>query len=248
MPPAIVLLHGFTQTGASWRATRERLGQRYRALTPDIRGHGTAAGRRPIDFSSCVADVVGEAPERFVLAGYSLGGRLALQLALAQSERVEQLVLVSTGPGIADEVERQARRESDEALATEIEESHIETFARRWAREPVLRGQPPEVEEQAHADRLRNHPGDLAAALRGLGQGAMQPLWGRLGELRMPVTLVAGERDSKYAKIAERMAERLPRSRLLVVPGTGHAVHMEAPGIMAGCLEEAAESNRVRPC
>jgi pimeloyl-ACP methyl ester carboxylesterase len=76
----------------------------------------------------------------------------------------------------------------------------------------------------------------------------MQPLWGRLGELSMPVALVAGERDAKYVKIAQRMGERISRARVLVVPDSGHAVHLEAPGIVATCLEEAAESNPVRPC
>ena len=247
-PPAIVLLHGFTQTGASWRATRERLGERYRALTPDLRGHGEAAHRLPADFASCLADLSDQAPERFVLGGYSMGGRLALQFALAHPRRVEQLVLVSAGPGIADPLEREARREADAALAAEIEESDIESFARRWARQPILKGQSAEVAAEAHEDRLRNTPAGLAAALRGLGQGAMEPVWGRLGELPMPVTVLAGERDAKYLKIAERMADRIGRSQLVVVPDAGHAVHLEAPGIVASCLEEATASNPASRC
>jgi 2-succinyl-6-hydroxy-2,4-cyclohexadiene-1-carboxylate synthase len=247
-PPAIVLLHGFTQTGASWRATRERLGERYRALAPDIRGHGKAARRLPADFTSCLADLSAQAPERFVLAGYSMGGRLALHFALAHPERVEHLVLVSAGPGIADPLERDARREADAALAGEIEESDVESFARRWARQPILKGQPAEVAAEAHRDRLRNTPAGLAAGLRGLGQGTMEPLWARLGELAMPVTLVAGEHDAKYVKIAQRVAELIPTSRLLVVPHVGHAVHLEAPGIVATCLEEATASNPAPRC
>jgi len=87
-PETIVLLHGFTQTGRSWGPTISALGERYRALAPDIRGHGSASGARPVDFASVQADVLALAPERFALAGYSMGGRIALSLALAAPERV----------------------------------------------------------------------------------------------------------------------------------------------------------------
>jgi 2-succinyl-6-hydroxy-2,4-cyclohexadiene-1-carboxylate synthase len=241
--PTIVLLHGFTQTGASWRAVADALGERYRALAPDLRGHGSAAALRPVTIEACVADVVASAPERFTLAGYSMGGRLALRVALAHPERVERLVLVGTTPGIADNLERAARREADDALASELEEGlDIETFARRWARQPILKGQPPEVAAAAHDDRLRNQPAGLAAALRGLGQGAGEPLWSRLGEVRMPATVIAGERDGTYAKLAERMVARMPRARTLVVPGTGHAVQLEAPAIVAAALTDGQDA------
>jgi pimeloyl-ACP methyl ester carboxylesterase len=52
----------------------------------------------------------------------------------------------------------------------------------------------------------------------------------------MPVVVIAGERDGTYAKLAERMVARLPRARALIVPGAGHAVHLEAPGIVAAAL------------
>lgn len=238
MRPAIVFLHGFTHTEASWRAVIDELGQRYRALAPDIRGHGTAADRRPIGFAECVADVAELAPGRFALAGYSMGARLALHLVLAHPERVERLVLIGATAGIADETERAARRESDEQLAAEIEAGSIEEFAWRWASQPLLRHQPAAAAEAAHADRLRNRPEALAAALRGLGTGVMAPLWGRLEELRIPATVIVGERDTKFRKLGERLAAGLPDAELVVVPATGHAVHLEAPALVAACLRE----------
>ena len=113
----------------------------------------------------------------------------------------------------------------------------MEEFARRWATEtPVLAGQPAEVRERVHADRLRNTPAGLARALRGLGTGALSPLWDRLGELTMPVTLIVGERDAKFRAIAEEMARSIPHAALVVVPGAGHAVHLEAPDAVAGVV------------
>jgi pimeloyl-ACP methyl ester carboxylesterase len=109
----------------------------------------------------------------------------------------------------------------------------VEVFAREWAAQPLFAGQPPAVAALAHEDRMRRSAAEHAAQLRGLGTGVMPPLWDRLGELALPVTLMAGERDAKFTAIAERMAERLPDVTLVVVPGAGHAVALEAPAAVA---------------
>ncbi|MGN6190426.1 MAG: 2-succinyl-6-hydroxy-2,4-cyclohexadiene-1-carboxylate synthase [Conexibacter sp.] len=233
----IVLLHGFTQTGRSWEPTIAALGERYRALAPDLRGHGAAADRRPVDFAAVHADVLALAPERFALAGYSMGGRIALSLALSAAgrDRVSRLTLVGASPGLADP-ERRSRRRDDDALADRIEGEGIEAFASQWSSLPLFADQPPAVAEAAHAMRLAQSPAGLAAALRGLGTGAMEPLWERLPSLAIPVTLIVGERDAKFRAIAERMAELLPDATLHVVPRAGHAVQLERPDAVAALL------------
>ena len=245
MPPDIVLLHGFTHTGASWDPVAAALAERYRALAPDlaprirapdIRGHGSASDRVPVTLDAVLGDLEALAPARFTLAGYSMGGRLALHAALAFGERVQRLVLIGASPGIADGAEREARRVADTALADEIEALAIEEFARRWAQTPVLTGQPPEVAAAVQLDRLRNRPAALARALRGLGTGALPSLWDRLSEVEMPVAIVVGERDQKFRAIATEMASRLASAEVIVVPGAGHAVHLEDPGAVAQAL------------
>jgi len=221
---------------------REALGQSHPAIAPDIRGHGSAADRQPVRLEPVLGDLVRAAPERFVLAGYSMGGRLALHLALAHPRRVRQLVLVGASPGIADPAEREARRLADEQLATEMEGLDIESFARRWAQTPVLAGASVDVARRVHEDRLRNTTAGLSRALRGLGPGTLRPVWDRLGELPMPVTLVVGERDAKFQAIAQQMAVALPRAQVLVAPGCGHAVHLEDPGLVARILRGALSS------
>jgi len=229
MAPTVVLLHGFTNTGASWEPVLAALGERYRAIAPDIRGHGSASRARPLTLDAVIGDVAVLTQDRFTLVGYSLGGRIALHAALALRRRVERLVLIGASPGIADPAQRAARRAADERLAAEIEAATIEEFATRWAATPVLEGQSPEVKAAAHADRLRSTPAGLAAALRGLGTGALPSLWERLGELSMPVVLIVGERDEKFRAIGQRMARELSRVELVVVADIGHAVHLEAP-------------------
>jgi 2-succinyl-6-hydroxy-2,4-cyclohexadiene-1-carboxylate synthase len=232
----LVLLHGFTHTGASWNRVRAHLDERYRPLAPDIRGHGAATGCSAVDLDGVVADLRGAAPARFALAGYSMGGRIALHVALAMPERIERLVLIGASPGLADPAERAARRQADEALAERLERMTIGEFAREWARTPVLAGLTPEVAAEVHADRLRSTVAGLARALRGLGTGALPPLWDRLDELTLPVTLVVGARDEKFRAISERMAAMLPHPVLEVVADAGHAVHLERPEAVAGLL------------
>jgi 2-succinyl-6-hydroxy-2,4-cyclohexadiene-1-carboxylate synthase len=235
-----VLLHGFTNTGASWDPVRAALAQRYTAVAPDLRGHGSAAAARPVDLAGCVADVAALAPGPFGLCGYSMGGRVALHVALVHPDRVAALVLVGASPGIADDVEREARRDADEALARDLERDGLEAFAARWERQPIFKGQSAGVVEAARADRLRNDAAGLAAALRALGQGAMAPVWGRLDELVMPVSLCVGERDVKYRRIADRMAARIPDADVIVLPAVGHAAHLEAPKVIAAAIEQTA--------
>ncbi|WP_249020857.1 2-succinyl-6-hydroxy-2,4-cyclohexadiene-1-carboxylate synthase [Conexibacter sp. S30A1] len=236
--PVAVLLHGFTNSGASWQPVVQALGQRYRAITPDIRGHASNAAAWPITLEAVIADITALTREDFTLTGYSQGGRIALHVALALPQRVRRLVLIGASPGIADEAERVARRLADERLAERIERLTIEQFAREWAQTPVLADAPPSVAQAAYQDRLHSTPEGLAAALRGLGTGALPPLWERLGELMMPVTLLAGARDTKFTTLARDMASLVPCAEVRIVPDSGHAVHLERPDAVAQALLE----------
>lgn len=226
----VVALHGFAGTGRTWDAVPGV------ALAPDLPGHGAAAAVRPVSLAGCVAAVLAAAPPRFALAGYSMGGRIALHVALAAPERLARLVLVATTAGIEDERERTARRRADEALAAEIEAATIEAFAERWMAQPLFAGEPAAARAVWRREILRNDPGGLAAALRGIGTGAMEPLWDRLAELRMPATVLAGDRDVKFTALGERLAHTLPAGRLVVVPGAGHGLPREAPAALAAAL------------
>jgi 2-succinyl-6-hydroxy-2,4-cyclohexadiene-1-carboxylate synthase len=235
-----VLLHGFTNTSASWDGVVAVLPGRYRSLAPDIRGHGTASGATPIGLESVIEDVAALTDGPFTLAGYSMGGRLALHAAFALAPRVQRLVLIGASPGLPDATERSARRQADERLADDIESSTIKVIAARWAQTPVLADQPAKVRSRVDADRRRNTPAGLAAALRALGTGALPSLWGRLPQLLIPVELIVGERDQKFRATAERMAAALPIAHLSVVAGAGHAVHLEDPAAVAAIIADTS--------
>jgi 2-succinyl-6-hydroxy-2,4-cyclohexadiene-1-carboxylate synthase len=234
--PPLVLLHGFTQTRQSWRLTVAALNGRYRAIAPDLPGHGQLSERRPVSLTACLGYLRALVEGPHDLVGYSMGGRIALHAALARPDAVRRLVLVGASPGLAGEAERAERRRADAALADRIEAIGIEAFAAEWAALPLWEGQPERVRAAANADRLRNTPAGLAEALRGLGTGALPSLWDRLGEIAIPVTLVVGEGDEKFRAIAERMAERLPAARVDVIPAAGHAVPLERPDLVAAAI------------
>lgn len=234
----IVLLHGFGGTGHAWDPVREQLDPaRYRSLAPDLRGHGRRARLRPVTFDGCARDVLACAPRTpFTLAGYSLGGRVAIAIALTAPERIARLVLVATTAGIEHPGERADRAAADEALAARTEGMDGEAFARAWQSQPIFDRTPPEAAAAWSQDLRRTSPRDLAAALRGIGTGAMEPLWGRLGELRMPCDVVVGERDAKFVALGERLVAGLPDARLHVVARAGHGLPREAPAQLAAIL------------
>jgi 2-succinyl-6-hydroxy-2,4-cyclohexadiene-1-carboxylate synthase len=238
VPETVVLLHGFAGTGRLWDPVVARLdGERYRPLAPDLRGHGTAAARRPVSFDAIAEDVLGLVAHPFTLCGYSMGGRIALHTALVAPERIDRLVLVATTAGIEDLAERTERRAADDALAGATEQGSIEAFADRWTAQPLFAGTPPQAAAAWRADILDNEPAALAAALRGVGTGSMEPLWERLGELAMPARVLAGSRDAKFLALGERLAAELPRGELEIVQGAGHGIPREDPAAVAAALQ-----------
>jgi 2-succinyl-6-hydroxy-2,4-cyclohexadiene-1-carboxylate synthase len=234
--PPLLLLHGFTQTRQSWRLTARVLDGSVRPVAPDLPGHGLMSERRPASLTAALGYLRALIEGPHVLAGYSMGGRIALHAALARPDAVQRLVLVGASPGLEGETERAQRRSADEKLADRIESIGVEAFAAEWAELPLWDGQPDRVRAAAQADRLRNTAPGLAAALRGLGTGVLPPVWDRLGELPMPVTLVVGERDEKFRAIAEQMASRIADPHVVVIPGAGHAAHLERPDLVAEAI------------
>ena len=237
MPENVVLLHGFSGTHRAWDGVVGLLDpERYRPLALDLPGHGKSADAPgSITFAGATEHVLAASPERFTLCGYSLGGRIALHVALAAPERVRRLILVGVNPGIEDEAERARRREADRELAEDLERIPFEEFIERWRTQPLFTGEPHEVGVLAREDQRRNRPDALAAVMRGLGTGEMAPLWDRLPELKMPLTVLVGERDAKYRALGWRMVGLLANGELVVAPG-GHSLPLESPAAVVRAL------------
>jgi 2-succinyl-6-hydroxy-2,4-cyclohexadiene-1-carboxylate synthase len=235
----LLLLHGFTGSGALWAPHAAALAERFRVIAPDLLGHGDSdappdparhAMPRTIGDLAALLDALGVA--RCALLGYSLGGRVALALAAEHPQRVTALILEGASPGIADAEDRAARRAADAHLARRLEDDGLAAFVDAWMAQPLFATQaalPAAARTAARAARLRNSVVGLAACLRGLGTGSQPSYWQRLHELTMPVLLLAGERDAKFRALAGAMAERIPTATLRIVPGAGHTTHLENP-------------------
>ena len=246
----LLLLHGFTGSSATW-ASHVAVWPAG-AIAVDLPGHGQTeapADANRYRMEATVADLVALLDrlgvERAHVLGYSMGGRVALHLAAAHPERVATLILESASPGLATQVERDARVAADAALAASIERDGIAAFVDRWEALPLWASQaslPDEVRASLRAQRLNNRATGLANSLRGLGTGAQAPLHDRLADLPMPALVIAGMLDAKFAAIARAMAAALPQGRLALVPEAGHAAHLEQPALfdrlVAGFLAE----------
>lgn len=237
--PCVVMLHGFTSSGATWRALRAELKDRHTVVTVDMPGHGksstpTDPARYALDrFADDLAralDAVGAG--RVAMLGYSFGGRAALKFALAHPDRLRALILESTSSGIEDPDQRTRRVTEDAALADVLERDGIAAFVDRWEMLPLWASQaalPASVRARIRERRLAQSPVGLANALRGAGAGLDPAVFDRLGEIQVPVVIIAGALDLKYVEYAMRMAGQLPTARVEIVPDAGHAVHMERP-------------------
>ncbi|MFN8053625.1 MAG: alpha/beta fold hydrolase [Acidimicrobiales bacterium] len=230
-PRPIVLLHGFGQTGRCWGAFGDALAAAGPVTALDLPGHG-AASAVMADLPT-TADLVAESiDEPSVVIGYSFGGRVALHLAVRHPDRVAALVLVSATAGIDDEAERAARVAADEALAARIEAEGVDAFVDEWLGLPMFAGL--DEATQFVDERRSNSALGLSSSLRLAGTGAQEPLWDRLRALTMPVLVVAGQDDTKFAAIAEQLAAGIgPTATLAVVGGSGHSVHLEQPAATA---------------
>ena len=240
----VTLLHGFTQSGRSWREVISNLPDGWKWVVPDLRGHGETRVRpgAPHSMEACTADLemlwdhLGIA--RTHLVGYSMGGRLALHVAATRPERILSLLTIGAHGGL-DEDAREGRRRGDEALAQRIEKDGLEAFVNYWSSLPLFAGlerRGPSFVAQVRAERMSNHVAGLAESLRGMGAGAMRPVWDELAHVRCSCTFVAGQLDHGYVASARRLAASVPDGRVVIVQRAGHTVHQERPDAFARLL------------
>ena len=236
-----MLLHGFTQTSVSWAPVADLLAPDHEVVTVDLPGHGGSGAVRQdlAGTAAAVADVGGAA----TYVGYSMGGRVALRLALDRPEVVRHLVLVGATAGIDDADERRTRRRADDDLASRIEGDGVGPFLDDWLAQPLFAGLTPRPEDLA-ARRAGTAEG-LAASLRLSGTGTMDPPWWdelpALGRADVAVTVVVGGEDTKFLGLGRRLVAGIgPTATVEVVPGAGHACHLQAPEAVAALVRRAA--------
>ena len=237
--PPLVALHGFAGDMSTWAKFVPEAAKRYTVITIDLLGHGgsdTPSEPERYRINHAVQDLAAAIREmgfsQTSFLGYSMGGRIALAAAVLVPDFCESLILEGASPGLTSPEARVRRQIKDEALADSILRDGIEAFVNDWEKQPLFRTQqslPPEIRLQIRSQRLKSNPIGLANSLRATGLGTQPPFADSLPTLNIPVLCIAGEYDRKFTAIARRMCRKLRNGRVAVIPGAGHATHLEKP-------------------
>jgi 2-succinyl-6-hydroxy-2,4-cyclohexadiene-1-carboxylate synthase len=228
----LVLVHGFTQNRNCWGPLAADLERDHEVVRVDAPGHGRSAGVRA-DLPEGARLLADHGPATYV--GYSMGSRFVLQLAVDRPDVVQGVVVIGATAGLDDPTARAERVARDEELAGRLERDGLDAFLEEWLAQPLFSG----LSEPMRfvAERRENTAAGLADSLRRAGTGTQAPLWDRLGSVAVPVLATAGEADAKFSAEARRLAAVIGRSaELTLVPGAGHAAHLERPAELLGAL------------
>ena len=246
--PTVVFLHGFTGTSSTWTEVSALLVEKFKVVAVDLTGHGKTtipSDSSRYSMTEQIADLEALFTEmkltKFILVGYSMGGRIALAYTNKYPERVTSLLLESASPGLKTEQERIERKEADALLAKRIQHEGIPAFVEFWAKIPLFASQKKmsfAKQAEVEKERLGQNAEGLANSLLGIGTGSQPSYWEALPSIQVPVLLITGESDKKFVYIAREMNEMLPIAKHITVKDTGHAIHVEKPTLFATMVEE----------
>jgi len=231
------LVHGFTQNANCWGPFANGLAADGPLLAIDLPGHGRSAHDdadlpTAAELTSAAIAYAGGAS---TWIGYSMGGRVLLHAALAAPASIGRLVLIGATPGIINKADRSKRQSVDNRLADRLLADGLDSFLDFWLDLPLFANLSPAA--SARTSRQTNRPEGLAASLRNCGTGTQAPLWDRLGELSMPVLIIAGDHDKKFCTIGRDMALAIgANADFVVIEGAGHACHLEDPAATAAVI------------
>jgi 2-succinyl-6-hydroxy-2,4-cyclohexadiene-1-carboxylate synthase len=235
--PYLVLLHGFMGSGKVFDHLIEDLKTFCNPVTIDLLGHGQSEGAElhyRFSTKEQVADLGKLISEQLSIPlfiyGYSMGGRLALQLAVHRPDLFKGLILESTTFGLEGETERQARQALDARRADAIT-GNFEGFLAEWQQKPMFRSDKidPSLLDNMMQIQVHQNAFWLSNSLLGFGTGTMPCVKNRLSEILVPVQLIAGNKDSKFLHINNQMEKELMEGSLMVVEDAGHRIHLEQP-------------------
>jgi pimeloyl-ACP methyl ester carboxylesterase len=220
---AVLMSHGYSATRHMWDGQHAKLGDRYRMISWDMRGHGASdSPSDPARYSHAltVADMKALLDHlgirRAVIGGLSLGGTMSLEFYVAHPDMVEALILCDTGPGYRNAEARAKWNERAMARATELEARGLE----------ALGGRSREMREAMSHHRSAQ---GLAHAARGMLAQQDSRVIDSLGSITVPTLVIVGDKDEPFVAPCEYMAKKIPGARLEVVKDAGHSSNLDQP-------------------
>ena len=241
----IVFLHGFMGCKEDWLPVMDQLANSYDCIAFDLPGHGENLSIATLpSFNEVLTQMENERLRlnirRWNVAGYSMGGRIALWYAIQHADVVSSLTLVSTSPGIESDTARKKRIAQDHVWSVFMVTKAADKFYDEWYDQPVFRSLRSKTELMAKLKQVRKAglSGFMPNSLEDWGQGVMASAWEFLPGMKVPVLAVAGELDDDYCRTAGRLKNLLPGTQVAIVEDAGHTVHLEQPVVLSGLLEK----------
>jgi pimeloyl-ACP methyl ester carboxylesterase len=237
--PALVFLHHFGGSARSWDRVLEELGDEFETVPLDLPGFGAAAGQPgPYTISAYAERVQDRVLEgaSYILVGHSMGGKIALALAARKPRGLRALVLLAPSPPTPEPIGEDMRARLIAGWGHYGPAS--ETLARITA-QPLDGG----TRERVIADMMSADKGAWTAWLEG---GSREDISGAMPRIDAPALILSGDRDEAIATdlVEREVAARLKTARVIVVPGAGHLLPLEAPDAVAGAIWDCADALR----
>lgn len=219
--PRLLWLHGFLGDGCDGTALLAPWADHFEICCPDLPGHGQSP---LLSLSDTLHQIAGLAASSTLAIGYSMGGRLLMMSAARHPGNFQKLVIESAHTGLANPADRAARRAVDAERAARLRRQGLTAFVEDWYAQPLWAtlSAPP---------ARRGDPETLAAALETFSTGNQPDLRPWLARCNSPILWLAGAADPAYKEQAHWVDTHISRARVVVVPGCGHNIHLEAPDL-----------------
>ncbi|GAB4828987.1 hypothetical protein Ancab_018646 [Ancistrocladus abbreviatus] len=258
----LLFLHGFLGTGQDWIPIMKAISGSVRCISVDLPGHGKSkvqccTSKDAAEEHRLSVEVVAAllckvidsiAPRKVILVGYSMGGRIALSMAVRYSAKIRGAVIISGSPGFRDKKARKIRAAKDDSRARSLVSFGLRPFVETWYSGELWQS----LREHSSfkklvARRLQHDDVDgLAKVLSDLSIGRQMPLWEDLKQSKTPLLFIAGERDVKFKKLTQDVSDAIDQGtgpetgayEAVVVPDCGHAVHFENPLAIVGLVRK----------
>lgn len=235
----ILFLHGFTGSLNDWADVINKIDKRFNKIALDLIGHGKSSSPTSVNYytADSIVNQIEQVVNHFrlkeiILFGYSMGGRAALNFAIAKPELVKGLILESASAGFKNQKERASRKNSDDELANYIESNTLEDFAAMWIDQELfgtLRRFSNDKLMRIREAKSKNSKTGLANSLRGFGTGVMPYLGAELIKLKIPTFLITGGLDDKFTQINQNLKKVIPSAKHKIISTAGHNTHLEEP-------------------
>ena len=243
--PVILFLHGFMGSLSDFAEVAELLKKDFCSLLIDLPGHGKTEVNCDRDYQMpavaiAIIDLLQQlAIEKCFLVGYSMGGRLALYLAVYFPQYFQKVILESASPGLEDKLEREKRIQHDLKIANRLQSLDLAVFLQQWYSNPLFiyfRKHP--NYSWAISNRLKNDSVKLSKSLIHMGLGVQPSLWQHLPSIQLPILLIVGKLDSKFILVNQKISSLSPRFQIEIVENTDHNVHFERASDFTRILKE----------